>query len=246
MKLTISLLAFLITVNAGYAQTVTIGEQIWHAKNLNVSTFRNGDPIPEAKTDEEWTRAGENKQPAWCYYDNDPANGTKYGKLYNWYAVNDPRGLAPAGYHIPTDLEWDALTAHLGGAKGGGKKMKSTSGWKSYSTGGYKNCSNCVSWSKEYREKMSCLICKDTRSVSAPTVTNSGNGSNSSGFSGLPSGKRGPYGYFENIGGGGYWWAATESNESIAWGRFLNYHYVDVTKSYHLKATGLTVRCIKD
>lgn len=81
---------------------VSIGDQIWMSKNLNVEKFRNGDLIPEAKTDEEWIRAGENEQPAWCYYENDPKNGRKYGKLYNWYAINDPRGLAPKGWRIPT------------------------------------------------------------------------------------------------------------------------------------------------
>jgi uncharacterized protein (TIGR02145 family) len=107
---------------------VTIGTQVWTSTNLDVSTFRNGDPIPQAKTDAEWKGAGENKQPAWCYYDNDPSNGTKYGKLYNWYSVNDPRGLAPKGYHIPTDAEWTKLSHYLGGS-GAGTKMKSTSGW---------------------------------------------------------------------------------------------------------------------
>ena len=82
---------------------VKIGNQIWMVKNLNVETFRNGDHIHEAKTLEEWKIAGENQKPAFCYYNNDPKNGTIYGKLYNWYAVNDPRGLAPAGYHIPYD-----------------------------------------------------------------------------------------------------------------------------------------------
>ena len=102
-------LIFILLIGFGcisYAQTITIGTQVWMTKNLDVATFRNGDPIPQAKTDEEWEKAGENQQPAWCYYDNDPANGAKYGKLYNWYAVNDSRGLAPVGYHIPSDAEW--------------------------------------------------------------------------------------------------------------------------------------------
>ena len=77
--------------------TVTIATQIWAAANLNVGTFRNGDSIPEARTHQEWAAAGEAGKPAWCYYNNDPANGLRYGKLYNWYAVNDPRELAPAG-----------------------------------------------------------------------------------------------------------------------------------------------------
>jgi uncharacterized protein (TIGR02145 family) len=52
---------------------------------------------------------------AWCYYENDAKNGVKYGKLYNWYAVNDARGLAPAGWHVPTDYEWEVLSTFLGG-----------------------------------------------------------------------------------------------------------------------------------
>jgi len=111
------------------AQTITIGKQVWMTHNLNVRTFRNGDTIPQAKTDEEWEKAGNNKQPAWCYNENIATNGIKYGKLYNWYAVNDPRGLAPVGYHIPTDTEWTILINYLGGEDEAGKKMKSNSGW---------------------------------------------------------------------------------------------------------------------
>jgi uncharacterized protein (TIGR02145 family) len=124
--------------------TVQIGNQIWMSENLNVSTFRNGDVIPEVKSKDEWELKGFNKQPAWCYYNNDPANGLKYGKLYNWYAVSDPRGLAPDGYHIPSDEEWTVLTNFLG--KSGGEKMKSKSGWNSYTTGVAKTCPNCVNW----------------------------------------------------------------------------------------------------
>jgi hypothetical protein len=98
-------------------------------ENLDVDKFRNGDPIPEAKTDEEWYQATNNKEPVWCYYNNDPANGEKYGKLYNWFAVNDPRGLAPTGYHVPSDAEWTTLTNYLGGESVAGTKMKSTSGF---------------------------------------------------------------------------------------------------------------------
>jgi hypothetical protein len=85
------------------AQSVTIGTQVWMTENLNVDKFRNGDPIPQAKTDAEWKNADKNGKPAWCYHDNNPANGAKYGKLYNWHAVKDPRGLAPKGWHIPND-----------------------------------------------------------------------------------------------------------------------------------------------
>jgi uncharacterized protein (TIGR02145 family) len=116
-------------------RAVRIGRQIWMTTNLNVDRFRNGDPIPQARTDEEWERAGETGSPAWCYYNNDPANGSKYGKLYNWYAVNDSRGLAPVGYHIPSGQEWAVLTDFLGVKDGVGTKMKSTSGWANNGNG---------------------------------------------------------------------------------------------------------------
>ena len=89
--------------------TVKIGTQEWLVENLNVDRFRNGDLIPEAKTSEEWIAFGENSKPAWCYYENDHEKGGKYGKLYNWYAVNDKRGLAPEGWHIPTIAELKTL-----------------------------------------------------------------------------------------------------------------------------------------
>jgi len=120
-------------------KSVKIGNQVWMSENLNVERFRNGDLIPEAKTAEEWIAAANAKRPAWCYYDNNPKNGNKYGKLYNWYAVNDRRGLAPAGWHVPTDYEWTILSTFLGGENLAGNKMKSTSGWNDNGNGNNSN-----------------------------------------------------------------------------------------------------------
>lgn len=106
---------------------VRIGNQVWMTQNLNVDKFRNGDPIPEVKSDWDWYEAGRKGQPAWCYLNNDPANGDKYGKLYNWYAVKDPRGLAPDGWHIPNDPEWQTLLSNLG--ENASTKMKRIKGW---------------------------------------------------------------------------------------------------------------------
>ena len=97
--------------------SVTIGNQVWMTKNLELDEFRNGDPIPQAKSAAQWEKAGENHQPAWCYYKNNPKNGKKYGKLYNWYAVSDPRGLAPNGWHIPTGRDIKKLLYKLGGVR---------------------------------------------------------------------------------------------------------------------------------
>ncbi len=114
---------------------VTIGSQNWAIANLNAGTFRNGDTIPEAKTNEQWVAAGTAGKPAWCYYNNDPANGPKYGKLYNWFAVNDPRGLAPAGWSLSSDEDWTEITHVLGGQSIAGAKMKSASGWSAGDNG---------------------------------------------------------------------------------------------------------------
>ena len=104
--------------------TIKIGKQEWMAANLNVEMFRNGDPILYAETKNEWIAASENNTPAWCYYDGDKENGDKYGKLYNFYAFNDPRGLAPAGYRLPNDKDWDILATELGGKYVAGPKMR--------------------------------------------------------------------------------------------------------------------------
>lgn len=109
-------------------QTITAGKQTWTAENLNVSRYRNGDSVRHAATREEWLDAAAKGEGAWCYFSNDPANGKNFGRLYNWYAVSDPRGLAPKGWHVPTDREWSALTAFLGGEAVAGGKMKAAGG----------------------------------------------------------------------------------------------------------------------
>ena len=128
-KITILALSIIFVQNVNSQKSVTVGSQIWSTENLNVAKFRNGDAIPEAKTDEEWQQASANEYPAWCYYNNNKKNAKKYGKLYNWYAVNDPRGLAPEGWHIPSNDDWEGLIYFLGGYEMAGLKIKSTKGW---------------------------------------------------------------------------------------------------------------------
>ena len=228
---------------SGPYKTVTIGSQVWMAKNLEVSTFRNGDVIPQATSNAEWEAAGKNKQPAWCYYDNDSKNDVKYGKLYNWYAVNDPRGLAPVGYHVPTDAEWTQLSDYLGGEGVAGKKMKSTSGWENWTEDLV--CANCRNWNAEYRKKTACHVCKDTRVHG--TKAYSGNGTNSSGFSGLPGGFRNDDGTFYLQGYNGYWWSASETLTDSAYFRLLYHSYDDLGRNiYYDKERGFSVRCLRD
>ena len=115
------------------SKSLKIGDQTWIGQNLDVSHFSNGDPIPQVSNDEEWEKVGMEKKPAWCYYEGSDENGKTYGKLYNWYAVNDSRGLAPKDWHIPTEQEWIILSKSLGGDEMAGKKLKEkgTVHWKS-------------------------------------------------------------------------------------------------------------------
>ena len=121
--------------NGSNIKTKKIDMQEWMVENLNVTTFRNGDPIPEAKTAQEFIAAGMNSKPAWCYYNNDSLNSRTHGKLYNWYAVNDPRGLAPKGFHTPSIGDWNLLIQYLGGDTSAGRKMKNTNGWNENGNG---------------------------------------------------------------------------------------------------------------
>jgi uncharacterized protein (TIGR02145 family) len=87
----------------------SIGNQIWMAENLSVTKFRNGDPIPQVVNSSDWVNAGENKQPAFCYVENNSSNSSSYGIIYNWFAVVDPRGLAPEGWRIPDINDFNTL-----------------------------------------------------------------------------------------------------------------------------------------
>ena len=106
-------------IDGNVYETVVIGNQTWMKSNLNVSKYKDGTPIPEVTDPVEWAKLTTG---AWCYYDYDSSNGKVYGKLYNWYAVNDKRGLAPTGFSIPTDVEWTTLTSFIGSEAG--DKMK--------------------------------------------------------------------------------------------------------------------------
>jgi uncharacterized protein (TIGR02145 family) len=115
--------------------TVVIGTQQWTDKNLDVLTYRNGDLIPQVKDSTAWAALTTG---AWCYFNNDPSGyGAIYGKIYNWYAVNDPRGLAPLGWHIATSDEFETLRNALGGSAVAGGKLKTagTGRWISPNTG---------------------------------------------------------------------------------------------------------------
>jgi uncharacterized protein (TIGR02145 family) len=187
------------------------------AENLNVSRFRNGDTIPEAISEEEWRTSGDEGKPAWCYYDNDPENGKEYGKIYNWYAVNDPRGLAPEGWHITSDEEWIMLADYLGGEDVAGDKMKSIGAQYWVRLDG----------SDEYWDRQDAAT-------------------NESGFSGLPGGVRIWWGTFSLIGNYGGWWSSTENDAASVWYRYLKFGDGSANRNANEKGNGFSVRCLRD
>jgi uncharacterized protein (TIGR02145 family) len=193
---------------------VAIGTQVWQSTNLDVIIYRDGTPIPQVTDPTAWANLTTG---AWCYYNNDPGNGTTYGKLYNWYAVagihdNDPNTpnkiLAPEGWHIPTDAEWTTLTIFLGGSSLAGGKMKATdtSLWRNPNTGA----------------------------------------TNSSSFTGIPAGGRYNDGSFNNIGSSSYLWSYSEASSRYAWFRSLNYNLGNVNRFNDSKKYGYSVRCLRD
>ena len=195
----------LLTAESVTLENIKIGGQVWTLQNLDVGTFQNGDSIPEAKSDSAWNAAGKSQQPAWCYYNNDTSNEKKYGKLYNWYAISDPRGLAPRGWHVPNESEWSKLINEVSSDKGG-EKIKSRSGWKDKS-----------------------------------------DGTNETGFTGLPGGFRAGDGEFYNETMGGYWWTSTEGSPGGAWYHSAIYYNGALNgDGSGDKLKGFSVRCIKD
>ena len=204
---------------------VVIGDQIWMKQNLTVKTFRNGDTIPYVQDAKQWEVAGFEEKPAWCYYDNNAANGDTFGIIYNWYAVNDPRGLAPEGWHIPTNEEWKLMLENVNYQEDAIAKydccmLKDTSSWKQQNP------------NYNRKQRKNNPICK--------TITNS------SGFSALPGGMR----YYRSYMGKGYqvfWWTATEESFYSSYFYELESDCFPLSSDKALsKDCGLYVRCVKD
>ena len=188
-------------------------EQEWMAENLNVSCFSNGDPIFESKDIEDWTRAANEGIPSFCYNGFNPVNGKKYGKLYNWFAVCDPRGLAPIGWHIATKEDYNnflmcELVENVYRDEKGIKLISIDEGIKAKPIiktdfGGYfesNPCSNCSWWTTEQKKNNPCSLCKNTGKtqgkfipksklkVEEKSIIDGWEGTNSIGFNALPGG----------------------------------------------------------
>jgi uncharacterized protein (TIGR02145 family) len=264
-RINIAIILIMMSCLYSYSQTVPvikIGNQIWMTTNLNVSKFSNGDPIPQAITNKDWVEACEKKKPVWCYYNNNAANSNKLGKLYNFYAINDGRGLAPKGWHIPTQNEWQnlldtLLQIHNNDDDLVSKSMKTNIGWKNYvgKIIAYRSCSQCNGNGKRFSGSryVTCGWCVgSTVEQYLADKTFVGNGTNKSGFTGLPVGIRDSDGKFRHSGEYAIWWSSTDfwSSTELELSEAFNYlisNQNGVNSKHKLSiCSGLSVRCVKD
>ncbi len=205
-----------------YPTIILNNGQEWMASNLRTATYANGDPIPNVTDGIQWDGLTTG---AWAHYDNNGSYENPYGKLYNWYAVADPRNVCPTNWHVPTDAEWNALVGYLDPAydpNANNGSQSATAGGKMKSTG--------------------------TQYWQAPN----GGATNESGFSGLPGGGRFYLGggTFGILGINGNWWSASESvaesGVESAWYRSLGSGSADVGRNDYFKRAGFSVRCLRD
>ena len=198
-------------------QTIKIGDQWWMAENLKVTHYQNGDPIDHVTDGTEWSNLTTG---AYCEHSNDPTNAETYGRLYNWYAVDDSRSIAPEGWHVPTDEEWKQLEMYLGMSQA----QADDTGWRGTDEGG-KLKDTTLLWNQP----------------------NAG-ATNESGFSALPGGCRVDYnGTFSSIGVTALFWSSTGAGSSNAWYRDLNHDSSQVWRtSAARKHDGHSVRCVRD
>jgi uncharacterized protein (TIGR02145 family) len=191
--------------------TIKIGDQWWMAENLKVTHYRNGDTIPNIINPNEW---GFLTTGAYCDY-----NDAVYGRLYNWYAVDDSRNIAPEGWHVPTDTEWKRLEMSLGM----NQAEADATGWRGTDEGGKLKQSGTCNW-----------------------LSPNFGATNESRFTALPGGHRLANGNYDLIGLAGLFWSSAEVMGSYAYSRYLSYGYARVHRGYGPKSSGYSVRCVKD
>jgi uncharacterized protein (TIGR02145 family) len=201
-------------------KTFKIGRQVWMLENLNTDVFLNGDKILHAKTVNEWIEAGINNMPAWCYYNNDEKIGSLYGKLYNWFAVNDSRGIAPKGFHIPNNDDWLELINSYGDAHEAGDQMRCLKYWDE-------------KWFGTDKEGFNALP-GGYRSNGAGALTKNKDGSPLS------------HAAFYDKGKSCYLWSASNKNNTHASCYYLTSENVQLYNYSWYKGQGFSVRCIKN
>jgi len=211
-------------IDGNVYQTQVVGDQEWMIENLRVSKYRNGEDILTNMELDQWKVAAEG---IWANYENNPSNDALYGKLYNWYAVADSRGLCPTGWHVPTDNDWQKLVLFIDATAWGnnnsvGGKLKSRRQVNS-PLGGVFDVSDHPRWDAHVSRF----------------------GTDDYGFGVLPAGALTIADGFANLGGWAYLWSSTVSNDNHVWVRTLLHSHRGMSRSLYPKEMGLSVRCIK-
>ena len=214
-------------------KTIRIGGQVWMAENLKVTHYRNGDPISTGHSNSEWAdlvvyEHGRRKSEigtetgAYCVYNDQESNADTYGYLYNWYAVDDSRNIAPEGWHVPTDDEWQTLINYLGGGAGGKLKEAGTAHWNSPNTGST-NESGFTALPGGYRD--------DYKNDRGEIV----------GYDGM--GTTGDFWYSTR---NDTWGTGSRRLACCSWGRKDSHPPTEVYRSEFEKEAGFSIRCIRD
>jgi len=206
--------------------TVKIGHQVWTVENLRTTRYNDSSAIPHVTDSAEWAAL---TTPGYCFFENTTNVDSikEYGALYNWYAV-DTKKLAPAGWHVPSDMEWTILEGYL-----------IANGYNYDST----NAGNKIAKSLAAKTRWQM-------STNEGAIGNDLTRNNKSGFSALPGGHRLSCGPFSQIGGSsGFWWCATEGGVPYAYARILDCdgRYIERgTQHVFDRRCGFSVRLLKD
>ena len=221
-----------LTYNGYSYDLVEIGNQCWFKENLQTTTYKDGTPIDYPGTDNAvWldNHYGVPTIGAYAWYDNDSSTyASTYGALYNWHAVDNPIGLCPVGWHVPSDAEWFILENYL-------------------KANGY-NYDGSTTGNKYAKAMADTILWNSDTGVGTVGHTDYPTYRNKSGFSGLPGGYRNYNGDYYSIGDYGDWWSSSQYNANYAWARNLNYSTINLTRGYHggIKGYGFSVRCLRD
>jgi uncharacterized protein (TIGR02145 family) len=203
-------------IDGNVYHTVVIGKQVWLQENLRTKKYRNGKSIAKNITKAQWST---DKSGACAVYDNDSIKENAFGLLYNWYAIANPAGLCPVGWHVPKDSEWNTMVKYL----------------------------DDYADTTELKRVQSEIAGGELKEIGYAHWTTPNTGATgTSNFLGYAGGNKSTDGKCNDVGAYGYWWTATSSSTAEAYGRLLSYFNGNIDRFKTSKNLGFSVRCVKN
>jgi uncharacterized protein (TIGR02145 family) len=203
-------------IDGNVYHTVVIGKQVWLQENLRTKKYRNGKSIAKNITKAQWST---DKSGACAVYDNDSIKENAFGLLYNWYAIANPAGLCPVGWHVPKDSEWNTMVKYL----------------------------DDYADTTELKRVQSEIAGGELKEIGYAHWTTPNTGATgTSNFLGYAGGNKSTDGKCNDVGAYGYWWTATASSAAEAYGRLLSYFNGNIDRFKTSKNLGFSVRCVKN